>query len=52
MEDDGETYYRVTVPRLPGLIAYGDDLEEGMAELEEAKKSMVFILSSTQCKNS
>ena len=20
MEDDGETYYRVTVPRLPGLI--------------------------------
>ena len=28
MEDDGETYYRVTVPRLPGLIAYGDDLEE------------------------
>ena len=39
MEDDGETYYRVTVPRLPGLIAYGDDLEEGMAELEEAKKA-------------
>ena len=39
MEDDGETYYRVTVPRLPGLIAYGDDLEEGMAELEEVKKA-------------
>ena len=43
MEDDGETYYRVTVPRLPGLIAYGDDLEEGMAELEEAKHTNLVL---------
>lgn len=39
VEDDGETYYRVTIPKLPGLIAYGDSIEEGLNELEEAKKA-------------
>lgn len=39
VEDDGETYYRVTVPRLPGVIAYSDSIEEGMSEIEESKKA-------------
>ncbi|MCH4004911.1 toxin-antitoxin system HicB family antitoxin [Lactobacillus crispatus] len=36
-EDDGEVYYRVTIPKLPGLIAYGDTLEEAVSELDDAK---------------
>ncbi len=39
VEDDDETYYRVTIPKLPGLIAYGDSIKEGLCELEEAKKA-------------
>ncbi|KRL91515.1 type II toxin-antitoxin system HicB family antitoxin [Lactobacillus kalixensis] len=39
VENDGETYYRVTIPKLPGLIAYGDTIDEGLVELEEAKKA-------------
>lgn len=39
VEDDGETYYRITIPKLPGLIAYGDSIEEGLNELEGAKKA-------------
>lgn len=38
-ESDGETYYRLTIPKLPGVIAYGDTIDEGMKELEEAKKA-------------
>ena len=34
VENDGETYYRVTIPKLPGLIAYGDTIDEGLVELE------------------
>lgn len=39
IENDGETYYRVTIPKLPGLIAYGNTIEEGLKELEGAKKA-------------
>lgn len=39
IEDDGETYYRVTIPKLPGLIAYGDTIEDGLSELQEAKRA-------------
>lgn len=39
LEDDGEAYYRITVPTLPGLIAYSDSIEKGRNELEEAKKA-------------
>lgn len=39
VEQDGESYYRVTIPKLPGLIAYGDNVNEGVEELEEAKKA-------------
>lgn len=38
-EDDGETYYRITIPKLPGLIAYGDSINDGLNELKEAKKA-------------
>lgn len=39
VEDDSETYYRVTIPKLPGVIAYGDSLDEAVTELNEAKKA-------------
>ncbi len=39
VEDDGETYYRVTTPKLPGVIAYGDSLDEAITELNGAKKA-------------
>ncbi|EEJ71881.1 toxin-antitoxin system HicB family antitoxin [Lactobacillus ultunensis] len=39
VEDDGEIYYRITVPKLPGLIAYGDSIKEGLDDLEGAKKA-------------
>lgn len=39
VEDDGETYYRVTISKLPGLIAYGDNVDDALTELEEAKKA-------------
>lgn len=38
-EDDGETYYRITVSKLPGLIAYGDTIKDGIKELQGAKKA-------------
>jgi predicted HicB family RNase H-like nuclease len=39
VEDDGETYYRITIPRLPGLNAYGETIDEGLQELQAAKKA-------------
>lgn len=39
VEDDGETYYRVTTPKLPGVITYGDSLDEAITELNGAKKA-------------
>ena len=39
VEQDGESYYRITVPKLPVLIEYGDNVNEGIEELEEAKKA-------------
>lgn len=39
VENDGETYYRVTIPKLPGLIAYGDNMTEALTELKESKKA-------------
>lgn len=39
IEDDGENYYRITIPRLPGVIVYADSITEGISELEEAKKA-------------
>lgn len=38
-DKDGETYYQITVPRLPGLVAYGDTVDQGLKELEGAKKA-------------
>lgn len=48
IENDGETYYRVTVSKLPGLIAYGDTIEESRNELEAAKKA--WFSSCLRCK--
>lgn len=39
IEADGETYYRITVPKLPGLITYGYSIKEATSELKEAKKA-------------
>lgn len=39
VEKDGESYYRITIPRLPGLIAYGDSVNDWLEELEDAKKA-------------
>ncbi|WP_203650998.1 toxin-antitoxin system HicB family antitoxin [Secundilactobacillus yichangensis] len=38
LEEDGDRYFRLTIPILPGLEAYGDTLTEAYEDLEEAKK--------------
>ena len=38
IEDDGDNYYKVSVPDLPGLIIYVDSLKDIKDELEESKK--------------
>lgn len=38
IKDDTDTYYKVSVPDLPGLNIYVDDKKEIESELKEAKK--------------
>lgn len=38
IQDDGDTYYKVSVPDLPGLTIYVDNLEDIKDELEESKR--------------
>lgn len=38
VEEDGEKYYRVSIPQLPGVIAYGDSINEAYEEILGAKK--------------
>lgn len=38
LNEDGEQYWRLTVPLLPGVVAYGDSLTEATDELEAAKR--------------
>ncbi|MBL1224777.1 toxin-antitoxin system HicB family antitoxin [Enterococcus sp. BWR-S5] len=38
VHDEGDTYYAISYPDLPGLIIYSDDKLEGLEEIEEAKK--------------
>lgn len=38
LEEDGESYFRLTIPILPGLEAYGDTPSEAYNDLEKAKK--------------
>lgn len=38
VKDDTDTYYKVSVPDLPGLNIYVDDKKEIESELKEAKK--------------
>ncbi|KRL65425.1 hypothetical protein FC85_GL000253 [Lentilactobacillus diolivorans DSM 14421] len=38
IEDEGESYYKLTIPLLPGVIAFGATIEEAMADLEGAKE--------------
>lgn len=36
--DDNETYYKITMPQLPGVMAFGETLKEAMFDLTGAKK--------------
>ena len=38
IQDDGDTYYKVSVPDLPGLTIYVDNLEDIKDELEASKR--------------
>lgn len=38
IEADGESYYKITVPRLPGVVAYADTFKDIENELNDAKK--------------
>lgn len=38
IEDDGDTYYKVSVPDLPGLIIYVDSWDDIKEELEKSKR--------------
>lgn len=35
--DDGDEYFAVSYPELPGLTIYADSINEGLEELDEAK---------------
>ncbi|MFT8907294.1 MAG: type II toxin-antitoxin system HicB family antitoxin [Lentilactobacillus diolivorans] len=41
IEDEGESYYKLTIPRLPGVIAFGATVEEAMTDLKGAKEIWV-----------
>lgn len=41
IEDNGEIYYRVTISKLPGVVAYADSIDEAITELEGAKQAWV-----------
>lgn len=36
--DEGEHYYKLKIPRLPGVVAFGDTMDEALEELQEGKK--------------
>lgn len=38
IEEDGELLFKLSYIELPGLVIYADDLEEGLVDLEDAKK--------------
>lgn len=38
VKDEDESYFKVTIPRLPGVLAFGETLEEAMDDLEGAKE--------------
>ncbi|WP_164511614.1 type II toxin-antitoxin system HicB family antitoxin [Levilactobacillus cerevisiae] len=38
LNEDGDSYWRLTVPLLPGIVAYGETLSTATQELDAAKE--------------
>ena len=42
LEEDGEIYFAVSYPELPGLVVYTDTIEEGITDIENAKQEWFY----------